>query len=242
MDQNDFYDACATQENVREKGTCEVYCSHLPSVTRHRYFLEAKSCTIFFGNQAVRLSWTVSTKIQKSSMRKDANTTSIPSWIKTCAFMTCLQKWVVSSLSSLLTGMNSLIRFTSLFIRTIFDSHSFCIIRSLCHWSVSARTVQMNCPGLCEALMFSGCVRVRMVLLRKCVGILHSTLLPTHVPLVMLCTLDCSESDPTYHRISSFGTSSTHCKSCDKFFALRCFRDEHHTMGRTLLDHTVWNP
>ena len=58
--------------------------------------------------------------------------------------------------------------------------------------------------------------------------VLHTTLLSTHVPLVMLCTLDCSESDPKNHRFSSFGNSSTHCKPRDEFFALRCFRDEHH--------------
>ena len=35
--------------------------------------------TFFFINQAIRPSWTVPSKIQKSSMVKDSNTTPIPS-------------------------------------------------------------------------------------------------------------------------------------------------------------------
>ena len=94
MDGNDFYDAhnedlsrealvpcntCATHDSVREKVTCEVYCAHSTSVTGNRYFLEAKSCNLFLINQAIRPSWTVPSKIQKSSMVKDSNTTPIPS-------------------------------------------------------------------------------------------------------------------------------------------------------------------
>ena len=68
----------ATRANAREKVTCNVYCLHSPSVKGNRQFLEAKSCNNKKNNQAVRPSWTVSTRIQEQTMRKVSSTTSIP--------------------------------------------------------------------------------------------------------------------------------------------------------------------
>ena len=170
----------------------------------------------------------MSTRIQEQTMRKVSNTTSIPfcdqdvhfldlSPKMGCGFVVVIADWDEFSFSLHLT------LYTFFWFALLL--HNQFVLPSVRYYQNCSNELSSLMRGV-EVLWSCTCSNGPRVRVRR---ILHTTVLSTHVPRVMLYTLDdCSEIGPIYHRISSFGTSSTHCKPCEKVSALRCFRDDRH--------------